>query len=99
MTGTSILAGLGAASASGLVLATAEQLSTGERWTVLALLAVVVVGIGHRLVAAVDRNTTASQATTAALASVAAKLDALSDKIEQLPVAVADEIERRRRRG
>lgn len=107
MTTTVVIYSLGLASVSGVAVAATEQLSSGQQWTVLAILGMVVLGIGGKLVLAIEANTKVLAAVDTSMQllrqeSVTARGEAekargdMRDQVRNLPEAVADELQRRK---
>lgn len=108
MTTTATIAAFGAlgvTSLCGIVVAALETTSPAQEWTVLALLAAVVLGIGGKLVWSVDAQTAALtefgkqlalvlQADKQARDDEARHRSDLTSKLDRLPQEVASEVRR-----
>lgn len=77
------LVAISAASLLGVGLLQSETPPGAQQWTVLGLLAFVIVGIGNRLVKSSDKITESIDRNTAAQASVAQSLDRLTNQTNE----------------
>lgn len=105
------LVGCGLCSASATVLASSETLTPPQQWTVLALLAAVVLGVGGHIAMSMNKLAAANaeQAKQTALMLQQMQNDraesvrvrgeqfaAVHDRFDRLPEDVANEIDKRR---
>lgn len=105
------VAGCGVCSVSAAVIAASENLTQPQQWTVLALLAAVVLGVGGHIALSLRQLATASAAQAMQYAlllqqmqndrneSVRARADQFAgvhDKLDRMPEDVANEIARRK---
>lgn len=108
---TAYFAGLAVCNVSAIAIASGEQQTVGQQWTVLALLATVVLGIGGRIALLQQRilDANAEQAKTTALllqqlqndrmdsrTTRAAQFEAVHEKLDRMPEDVANELAHRR---
>lgn len=103
----SVLVSLATVSASSVAVAATEEMPSGQQWTVLALLAMVVLGIGGKLVLAIETNTKTIaevgtklqlmiQESLTARAEVEKARNEVREHVEDLPRHVVDELQRRK---
>jgi uncharacterized protein HemX len=111
VTTTAFVLGCGTCSGIAAAIAVTEQMTAGQQWTVLALLAVVVVGIGGRITFQLDRLATANADLAKQTALLVQQLQndratseetrqrqftAVHNQIDRLPIDVANEVSQRR---
>lgn len=98
MTTAAVLNYLAAASATGAtVVAVQGGAGAAQDWTVLGLLAAVVLGIGARMIAAVDRNTTATVEQTKQIELLAQQLADDRHSTERAIGRLQDDVKQLRR--